>query len=144
MCRSVLQKLDLESVRERFESEKITPDIVNKLPLNKFKELGVQNRFDIMASRVERTKYGSEEWGECGPPKFDIPKVVLECYLDENLTIEEISKMLSVSQSIIYRRMRYYGLSKLEFSEISDEARTRPPNGWYYKGISSLWWGDQF
>ena len=135
MCRSVLQKLDLESVRERFESEKITPDIVNKLPLNKFKELGVQNRFDIMALRVECTKYGSEQpcrnntQGECGPPKFDIQKAVLECYLEENLTIEEISKMLSVSESIIYRRMRYYGLSKLEFSEISDEARTRPPNG---------------
>ena len=128
---SVLQKLKLESVRERFESEKITPDIVNKLSLNEFKELGVQNHFDIMALRVECTKYESEQpcrnntQGECGPPKFDIPKAVLECYLEENLTIEEISKMQAVSQSTIYRRMRYYGLSKLEFSEISDEELDR-------------------
>ena len=29
--------------------------------------------------------------------------------------------MLSVSESTIYRRMRSYGLSKLDFSEISDQ-----------------------
>ena len=52
-----------------------------------------------------------------------IPKAVLECYLGENLTYNDKRnfKMLSVSQSTIYRRMRYYELSKLEFSEISDE-----------------------
>ena len=41
--------------------EKITPDLVGKLSLNEFEKLGVQNRDDIMASRVECSKYGSEK-----------------------------------------------------------------------------------
>ena len=40
---------------------------------------------------------------------------------DQNLSINEISKILSVSESIIYRRMRQYNLSKLGFSTILDE-----------------------
>ena len=126
---SVLQKLKLENVIERFEMEKITPDIVGKLTLGEFKQLGLQNRAEIMALRVECCKYGPQQPHrsriECGPPKFDIPRSVLEYYLEENLTIEDISKMLSVSQSTIYRRMRHYGLNKLEFSVISDEELDR-------------------
>jgi predicted DNA-binding transcriptional regulator AlpA len=45
----------------------------------------------------------------------------LECYLDQNLTINAICKILCVSKSTIYRRMRQYGLSKMEFSDISDD-----------------------
>lgn len=122
---AVLQKLKLENVTERFEMEKITPDIVNKLTLDEFKQSGLYNRAEIMALRVECCKYGPQQprrsVAGCGPPKFDIPKSILEYYLEENLTIDDISKMLSVSQSTIYRRMRHYGLSKLEFSVISDE-----------------------
>ena len=57
---SVLRQLKLEHFIERFDTEKITPDLVGKLSLNEFKELGVQNRNDIMALRIECTKYGSE------------------------------------------------------------------------------------
>ena len=35
--------------------------------------------------------------------------------------IKEIASMLSVSESIIYRRMQSYGLSSLDFSDISDK-----------------------
>lgn len=123
---SILRKLKLEYFIERFEMEKITPDLVGKLSLNDFKELGVQNRSDIMALRVKCTKYGSEKphrntRNGCGAPQFDIPRSVLECYLEQNLTIDEISKILSVSERTIYRRMGQYGLSKMEFSDVSDE-----------------------
>lgn len=123
---SVLRKLKLEYFIERFDMEKITPDLVGRLSLNEFKELGLQNRNDIMALRIECTKYGSEipqriSLNECGAPHFDIPRSVLECYLDQNFTIDAISKMLSVSESTIYRRMGQYGLSKMVFSDIADE-----------------------
>ena len=56
----------------------------------------------------------------CGAPVFEIPRSALECYLEQNLKIEEISKILSVSESTIYRRMRQYGLSKMEFSDVAE------------------------
>jgi hypothetical protein len=40
-------KTELDYLIERFNIEKITPDLVGKLSLNEFKELGVQNRNDI-------------------------------------------------------------------------------------------------
>ena len=123
---SVLRQLKLDHFIERFDTEKITPDLVGKLSLNEFKELGVQNRNDIMALRIECTKYGPEKpernaRNECGSPQFDIPRCVLGCYFDQNFTTDEISKILSVSESTIYRRMRQYGLRKMNFSETGDE-----------------------
>ena len=41
--------------------------------------------------------------------------------LDQDFTINEISKLLSVSESTIYRRMRQFGISKMEFSTITDQ-----------------------
>ena len=41
--------------------------------------------------------------------------------LHEGFTIREISTMLTVSESTIYRRMRQFGLSKFEFTDISDK-----------------------
>ena len=49
----VLRKLNLELFIEKFNMEKITPDLVGKLSLNEFEKLGVQNRDDIMASRLK-------------------------------------------------------------------------------------------
>ena len=54
---SVLQKLNLELLTEKFDMEKITPDIVGKLSLSEFKKLGLQNRNDIMTLRLECAKY---------------------------------------------------------------------------------------
>ena len=57
----------------------------------------------------------------CGAPEFDIPKSVLEGQLEEGVTIEQISSMLSVSERTVYRRMERYGLRSLNFSNISDD-----------------------
>ena len=58
---------------------------------------------------------------QCGAPQFNIPRAVLECYIDQNFKISEIGKILCVSESTIYRRMRQYGLSKEDFCDIPDE-----------------------
>ena len=89
------------------------------------KELGLQSHSDIMALRIACITFDAEQPSKiasaCKPPTFDIPKSVLECYLEEDFTISEIASMMSVSESTIYRRMRLYGQSKLEFYDISDE-----------------------
>ncbi len=122
---SVLRKLNLENYMEMFYAEKITPDIVGKLSLSDFRELGMQSRKGIMTLRLECVKYGSEtpqrNRVECGAPQFDIPKSILECYLDQDFTINDISKLLSVSESTIYRRMCQFGLRKMDFSIITDQ-----------------------
>lgn len=86
----------------------------------------MQNCNDIMTLRMECSKYGSSKpprsaQMECGAPMFEIPQSVLECYLEQKFTIEEISKIPPVSESTIYRQMRGYGLSKIEFSSVTDD-----------------------
>ena len=95
---SILRKLKLDYLIEKFITEKITPDLVGNLSLNEFKELGTHNRNDIMAVRIECSKYRSNKpprdrstQNQCGAPMFQIPRSVLECYLEQNLTIEENS-----------------------------------------------------
>ena len=58
---------------------------------------------------------------ECGPPKFMIPKDVLENLIDEGFAISKIAKLLSVSESTIFRRMRQYNISKDIFSTCNDD-----------------------
>ena len=53
-------------------------------------------------------------------PKFNIPKYVISDMIDEDFTIKEIANILVVSERTIYRRMDAYGLSKLQFTDISD------------------------
>ena len=122
---SVLRKLKMDGLIDRFEEEKISSDIVCQLSLHELKELGLQNRSEIMTLRIACVTFGAEQPmkfpSALGPPAFDIPKSVLECYLEEDFPISEIANMMSVSESTIYRRMRLYGLSKLQFSNISDE-----------------------
>ena len=85
-----------------------------------------------MRLRAECIKFGGEQLPKvsscCGAPKFQIPKSVLENLLDEGFSINEISTLLSISESTVYRRMRTFGLSKLAFSEISDDDLDRAVN----------------
>ena len=86
----------------------------------------------MMRLRAECIKFGGEQLpkvsSSCGALKFQIPKSVLENLLDEGFSINEISTLLSISESTVYRRMRTFGLSKLAFSEISDDDLARAVN----------------
>lgn len=122
---TVLKRLKLEGLTKKFETEHITPDIVCKLSVHEMEMLGINSRSDMMSLRIECTKFGGEApkklEGTCGAPIFFIPKPVIGNLLQEGFTIKEISSILAVSESTIYRRMRQYGLSKFEFTDIPDK-----------------------
>ena len=121
---SVLKKVNLGSLSEKFEREKITPDLVCKLSLQDLESLGVTSRSDVMALRIECSTFGGQVpkkiQASCGAPSFSIPKCVLENLLEEGFTISEIATILSVSERTIYRRMSQFGFSKSEFADITD------------------------
>ena len=62
---SVLKKVHLGSLSEKFEREKITPDLVYKLSLQELESLGatvgVTSRSDVMALRIECSRTGTEK-----------------------------------------------------------------------------------
>ena len=121
---AILGKLGLERLTHTFEVEKISPDIVCKLSIYEMNCLGVMNRSDIMNLRTECLNYGCLQPTKmksigAGPPEFMISKTVLENLLETDFQIKEIAKLLSVSESTVYRRMRF-SLRKLEFSTIDD------------------------
>lgn len=120
----ILTKLSLEHVCHRFQKEKITPDIVGKLSSAELESLGVSNASDMMKLRTESIKYGHAPPAKVtvnGKQAYDIPQDILESLLDNSFQISEISQIFCVSESTIYRRMSKYNLSKLSFSDISDE-----------------------
>ena len=120
----ILEKLGFGALTERFIDQRITPDMVCKLSLYEFYQLGLHNPSEIMTLRIECTKYGIAKPArsyEGVHAVFEIPKEVLESFLEEDFLISEIVTMLSVSESTIFCRMRSYGLSKLSFSDISDD-----------------------
>ena len=121
---SVLKKVNLGSLSEKFEREKITPGLVCKLSLQDLESLGVTSRSDVMALRIECSSFGGQVpkkiQANFGAPSFSIPKCVLENLLGEGFTISEIATILSVSERTIYRRMSQFGFSKSEFADITD------------------------
>ena len=142
---AVLKKLNLGALTEKFEAERITPDIVCKLSVREMEMLGINSRREMMSLRLECTKFGATApkklEGTCGAPFFFIPMFVLGNLLHEGFTIKEISTILSVSESTIYRRMRKYGLSKFEFSDISDKDLDREVE---QVGVEFPYCGDNF
>ena len=111
---TVLKRLKLEDLTEKFQTEHITPDIVCKLSVHEMEMLSINSRSDMMSLRIECTKFGGEApkklEGTCGAPIFFISQSVLGDLLQEGFTSKEIS------ESTVYRRMRQYGLSKFEFT----------------------------
>ena len=55
-------------------------------------------------------------YGERSPTKLSS-----DCGVLEDFTIAEIARLLCVSESTVYRRMREYNSSKLAFTDISDQ-----------------------
>ena len=79
-----------------------------------------------MRLRVECSVYGNSQsqkylGNNGGVPKFYVPKRILEAFIDDGFLISEILKFLSISERTIYRRMSEYGLSKRNFTKISEQ-----------------------
>ncbi|XP_069140000.1 uncharacterized protein [Argopecten irradians] len=121
----ILKKLDFDHAYNNFEREKITPDIVGKLSAVELGTLGIVNSSDMMKLRTECVKYGHTPPAKVSldgrAPVFDLPKCTLEYLLDNGFQISDICKILQVSESTVYRRMRAYNLSKMSFCDISND-----------------------
>ena len=82
MMSSVLKKVNLGYLEEKFQQEKITPDLVCKLSVQELESLGLTSRRDMMALRIECARFGGgaprKGKATCGAPSFSIPKCVLE------------------------------------------------------------------
>jgi hypothetical protein len=116
----ILERIGLNPVQiNNFIEQKISPDIVSCLSLYEFQCLGVTDKSDIMKLRVECVAYkrinATEYRGRC-----DISKQTIEHLLESGFHIADASKVLSVSESTLYRKMRQFNISKLVFTEISD------------------------
>ena len=55
-----------------------------------------------------------------GAPEYFISKLVLETYLEDVFKTKDIVSLLSVSESTVYHWMGRYGLSQLQFTEITE------------------------
>ena len=121
----ILVKVGLGEHYGVFLEQKITPDIVCCLAATEMQQLGISTKKDMVKLRSECANYGIRKpqmsQSECGPPKFMIPKDVLENLIDEGFAISKIAKLLSVSESTIFRRMRQYNISKNIFSTCNDD-----------------------
>ena len=100
----VLEDLNMQMFADRFEAEKITPYIVCKLSAREIEALVISGRADMMRRRTECVKYGTDK-PERVNSVYNIPKSELENLLEHDFTVSDISKMLSVSESTVYRRM---------------------------------------
>ena len=93
---------------------------MNQLGVNKRGEMNLRMEYSTFGNRTpQRDVLG------CGAPPFDIPKSVLEYHLQEGFKIIDIASMLSVSECAVYRRMRSYGPSAHDFSDICDDVVDR-------------------
>ena len=88
--------------------------------------LGVNDRNAMMNLRLQCFNYGSSPpprkpgTQACGAPEYLISKSVLGGYLEDGFNIKEIASLLSVSEITVYRRMGRFGLSQLQFTEITE------------------------
>jgi hypothetical protein len=96
----ILVKVGLGEHYGVFLVQKITPDIVCCLAAIEMQQLGISTKKDMVKLRSECANYGIRKpqmsQSECGPPKFMIPKDVLENLIDEDFVISKIAKFLPV------------------------------------------------
>ena len=78
-----------------------------------------------MALQIKCMKYSGEQPSKSQDVnayvKCEIPREILEGFLNEGFLISEIATMMSVSEITIYRPMRCYGLSKRTFSDVTEK-----------------------
>ena len=72
----ILKKLDLSARSVRFVEEKISPDIVCKLSIENYHNLGINDRNAIVSLRIACSTFGSYTPKRgCNTNKFVIPKI---------------------------------------------------------------------
>ena len=122
---SILIKLGLEGLTEAFKAEDVSPDIVCQLTAVELKSLGVRNKLDMVKLRSECAKYGSKTPAKvnkgCGPSEYCIPEQLLRNLIADGFSVADISKLISVSERTVYRRLQKYDISRFMFSNLSDE-----------------------
>ena len=120
----ILKKLDLVAHSVSFVEEKISPDIVCKLSIEDFHNLGINDRNAIISLRTACSTFGSYTPKRgCHTNKFVIPKILLENLIQEGFTVRETSAKADVSERTIYRSMAKYDLKIKDFFEVSDTQR---------------------
>ena len=117
----ILKKLDLSAHSVRFVKEKISSDIVCKLSLEDFHNLGINDHNAIMSLRIACSTFGryTPKRG-CHTNKFVIRKIFLENLIQEGFTVRELSAIAGVSERTIYRRMTEYDVTIRDFSKVFD------------------------
>lgn len=122
--RHILEELGFGEYSRHFEEQDISPDIVGLLSAEEMKSLGIGNKSDMVKLRYACVSYGprrpEQDFSRFGPKEFVVPQNVLENLLNDGFSIKEISRLLSISESTVYRRMRKFGMSKKSFSDIND------------------------
>lgn len=132
---AILSKIGLDRLKLIFAREKIYPETVRLLSIYDFQCLGVSNRSDMMKLRTECISFGgsppaqSRQNVKAGAPEFIISKETLQSMIDTGFKINDIANLLSVSESTVYRRMRAYNISSLNFTDIEDSELDNILNG---------------
>ena len=110
----MLEKLGLRQFIPKFLGEKITPNIVFKLSSYEFRLLVIADSSDIMSLHVYCSKYGKytpqKLPSQSGALKYNIPKYMLENFLEEGFTIKEISAIICEAERTICRQVNQYNL----------------------------------
>ena len=106
----LLKKLNLEALKYKFVSEKLTPDKILKLSLTELKVLGLTDANDIMKSRIRCSNYISNSPQRSvsnfgGAPKLILPKNIFENFIEYDFAIKEMSALLGISERTVYSRM---------------------------------------
>ena len=121
----LLKELDLEALKDKFISEKITPDIILKLSLTELKILGLTDANDIMKLRIRCSIYSGNSPQRSvsnfgGAPKFPLSKNVFENFIEHGFTIKEMSALLGIYARTVYRRMDEFNFKKINFSDVDE------------------------
>ncbi|KAJ8303655.1 hypothetical protein KUTeg_018765 [Tegillarca granosa] len=120
----ILTRLGMEVLIPKFIQEKIIPDIVCNLSKFEFQCLGVNSSSEMMKLRIECIKHGGQKIhanNDSFRKQYNIGEVILENLIETGFSVLDMSKLLSVSERTIYRRMNRFNIGKRKFTDIDDE-----------------------
>ena len=105
---SILKKLDFSAHSVRSVKGKIFPDIICKLSIEDFHNLGINYSNAILSLKIACCTFGSyTPKRDCHTNKSVIPKIFVEKNQGE-FTVRKTSAIAGISERRIYRRMTEY------------------------------------